>query len=128
MGQQYLIDSNTVIDYLSGKMPEKGMSFMNQVINDIPNISVITKIEVLGYKTSTEAYQLLSDFVGDSIVLGLSDDIVEQTIEIRKEFKTKTPDAIIAATALVNQLTLISRNVKDFDKIKGLKFSDHYDL
>jgi len=45
MGQQYLIDSNAVIDYLSGKIPEKGMLFMNQVINDIPNISVITKIE-----------------------------------------------------------------------------------
>jgi len=45
MGQQYLIDSNAVIDYLSGKIPEKGMPFMNQVINDIPNISVISKIE-----------------------------------------------------------------------------------
>lgn len=128
MGQQYLIDSNVVIDYLCGKISEKGMLFMNQIINDIPSISVITKIEVLGYKTTHEAYQLLSEFVEDSIVLGLSDDIVEQTIEIRKELKTKTPDAIIAATALVNQLTIISRNVKDFDKIKGLKFLNPYDM
>lgn len=49
MGQQYLIDSNSVIDYLSGKLYKNGMSFMNQVINDIPIISVITQIEVLGY-------------------------------------------------------------------------------
>jgi len=120
MGQQYLIDSNAVIDYLSGKLPVKGMSFMNQVINDIPNISVMTKIEVLGYKTITEAYQLLTGFVGDSVVFGLTDDIVEQTIEIRKEYKLKTPDAIIAATALENSLTLISRNAKDFKNISGL--------
>jgi hypothetical protein len=48
MGQQYLIDSNAVIDYLSGKLPKKGKLFMDKVINDTPNISVITKIEVLG--------------------------------------------------------------------------------
>jgi len=128
MGQQYLIDSNAVIDYLSGKLPEKGMSFMNQVINDIPNISVITKIEVLGYKISNEAYQLITGFVEDSIVLGLSDDVVEQTIEIRKENKIKTPDALIAATAVVNQLTLISRNTKDFDKVKDLEVINPYSI
>ncbi len=128
MGQQYLIDSNAVIDYLSGKIPEKAMSFMNQVINDIPNISVITKIEVLGYNTTPEAYQLLSGFVEDSIVLGLSDDIVEQTIKIRKENTIKTPDALIAATAAVNQLTLITRNSRDFDKIGGLVVVNPYKL
>ena len=29
MGQQYLIDSNAVIDYLSGNLPPQGMNFMN---------------------------------------------------------------------------------------------------
>ena len=33
----------------------------------------------------------------------------------------KLPDAIIAATALVYDLTLISRNVSDFKNIEGLK-------
>ena len=94
MGQQYLIDSNAVIDYLSGKIPEKGMPFMNQVINDIPNSSVISKIEVLGYKTTPEAYQLLSGFVEDSVVLGLSDDTVEQTIVIRKENKIERLEVV----------------------------------
>ncbi len=128
MGPQYLLDSNAVIDYLSGKLPENGMSFMNQVINDIPYISVITKIEILGFKTTPEAFRLLSSFVEDSVVLGLSENIVEQTIELRKENKIKTPDAIIAATALVNQLKLISHNTKDFDKIAGLKIVDPYEV
>lgn len=66
MGKQYIIDSNGVIDYLSGKLPKEGMAFMNQVIDDIPNISVITKIVVLGYKTTKKANQLLTEFVGDS--------------------------------------------------------------
>ena len=98
MGQQYLIDSNTVIDYLSGKLPENGKIFMSKIINEIPNISVITKIEVVGYRTTPEAEQLLTGFVNDSVLFGLTDDIIEQTIQVRKEYKLKIPDAIIAAT------------------------------
>lgn len=40
MGKQYLIDSNAVIDYLSGKLHVEGMTFMNQIVNEIPTISV----------------------------------------------------------------------------------------
>jgi hypothetical protein len=42
MEQQYLTDSNVVIDYMAGRLPEKGKVFMNQVINQIPLLSVIT--------------------------------------------------------------------------------------
>ena len=97
MAGSYLIDSNAVIYYLSGKLPESGMKFMNQVINEVPNISVITQIEVLGYKTTPEASALLNNFVKDSVVIGLSNEIVEQTIEIRKNNKIKVPDSIIAS-------------------------------
>ncbi len=45
MGTQYLIDSNVVIDYLSGKLIPNGMTFMNGVVNAVPKVSVITKIE-----------------------------------------------------------------------------------
>lgn len=70
MGKQYLIDSNAVIDYLAGKLPEKGKQFMDSIVDEIPNISVITKIEVLGFKTTTKAEQLLKGFMDDSIIIG----------------------------------------------------------
>ncbi|AYQ34414.1 PIN domain-containing protein [Runella sp. SP2] len=50
--------------------------------------------------------------------------VVEASIEIRKRHKTKLPDAIIAATALVYGLVLISRNVSDFKSIDGLQVID----
>lgn len=59
----YLIDSNAIIDYLSGNLPEKGMLWMNDVINETPVVSVIVKIEVLGYKNSPETDQLLNEFI-----------------------------------------------------------------
>jgi predicted nucleic acid-binding protein len=128
MERQYLTESNVVIDYLAGRLTEKGKAFMNQVINEIPILSVITKIEVLGFNTSAEATQLLSQFINDSIIVGLSDKIVDKTIEIRKKHKIKTPDAIIAATSLISGFVLISRNTKDFLQIEGLEVINPYDL
>ncbi len=128
MGPQYLIDSNAVIDYLSGVFPAKGMDFLSTVVNDLPRVSVISKIEVLGYSAPSSAHQLLVHFMNDVEVIQLSDAIVSQTIELRKAYKIKLPDAIIAATALVNDLTLISRNLSDFKKVDGLTIIDPHSL
>lgn len=40
----------------------------------------------------------------------------------------KTPDAIIAATALANDFTLITRNIKDFKNIEGFKLVNPHDM
>jgi predicted nucleic acid-binding protein len=128
MGKQYLIDSNTLIDYLSGKLHVAGMAFMDKIINEVPAISVITKIEVLGYNTTSEASQLLNSFVGDSLVIGLSDEIIDITIEVRKKHKIKIPDAIIAATSLALNSILITRNLKDFQTIKGVQCINPHEI
>jgi predicted nucleic acid-binding protein len=124
----YLIDTNAVIDYLGKILPPKGMDFMNNVIDAVPNISVITKIEVLGFKAPAEHYQLLSNFMEDATILDLTGNIVDLTIDIRKNFKIKLPDAIIASTAIICELTLITRNISDFKYIKGLKILNPYNL
>ncbi|MBL7803800.1 MAG: hypothetical protein JNL02_08715 [Saprospiraceae bacterium] len=69
MGAQYLIDSNAIIDYLSEKIPTAGLKFMDAVIDLGPNVSVITKIEILGFPTQTEEEQLLKDFINDSLII-----------------------------------------------------------
>ncbi len=100
MGTKYLIDSNAAIDYLRGSLPASGMSFMNGVVNDIPKVSIITKIEVLGFQTTPQAYIILTDFFDDALILPISDEVAAKTIELRKSHKIKLPDAIIAATSL----------------------------
>lgn len=125
---QYLIDTNVVIDYLGQKMPLSGMNFMNTIIDAIPNVSVVTKIEVLGFNTPDKHYQLLTQFMEDATVLDLSNNVVDTCIEIRKNHKTKLPDAIIAATALVYDLVVVSRNVADFKNIKGIQVIDPHSL
>lgn len=39
------------------------MDFMNGVIDAVPNVSVVTKIEVLGFNAPDEHYQLLTNFM-----------------------------------------------------------------
>lgn len=128
MGTQYLIDSNSVIYYLEGSFPVSGMSFMDNVVNDIPSISIITKIEVLGFKMDRQDARLMGEFVDSAYVIGLTDAIADKTIELRKKHKIKLPDAVIAATALVQGLVLISRNLSDFKKVAGLKVIDPHHL
>lgn len=117
---KYLIDTNVIIDYLGNKPPIAGMEFMNEVVDAIPIVSVITKIEVLGFKAPDQHYQLLSDFMDDVIIVDLSKEIVDTCIDIRKNHKIKLPDAIIAATAIANNLILLTRNIKDFRLIPEL--------
>lgn len=108
MGRQHLIDSNVVIDYLSSRLPDTGMTFMNKVVNAIPRTSIITKIEVLGFNTSPEANQLLINFFNDADVLNITEAIETKTIELRKNHQVKLPDAIIAATAVVHNFSLVT--------------------
>ena len=109
-------------------MPTEGMAFMDGIIDAVPFISVVTKIEVLGYNAPQQHYKLLTDFMNDATVLDLSTLVVDAAIEIRKKHKTKLPDAIIAATALVYDFILITRNTADFKNIDGINILDPYSI
>ncbi|MES2517930.1 MAG: PIN domain-containing protein [Bacteroidota bacterium] len=53
--------------------------------------------------------------------IAITDDIVDKTVELTRKYKIKTPDAIIAATAITKQLTLITDNDRNFLNIKDLR-------
>ena len=128
MGKGYLIDSNIVIGYLDNKLPDHGMKLMHAIIDEIPNISIITKIEVLRFNASEPVYKVLHDFINESNIFDLTDTVVDNTIALCKSRRIKLPDAIIAATAQVYNLSLITRNTSDFKNIKGLKLINPWDV
>lgn len=120
MGQSHIIDSNVIIDYMNRSLPKSGMTFMRSVVNKTPNISVISKIEVLSY-TNIDSKNILKEFVDSSVIFDLTSEIVTKTIEVRQKKNIKVADAIIAATALIFDFTLLTRNTDDFKNITGLK-------
>ena len=70
----------------------------------------------------------MKNFILDSVIWEVTPDVVTECVRIRRSKKIKTPDAIIAATALVNNFTIITNNEKDFENIKGLKVVNTYKL
>jgi len=122
MGIKYLWDTNTAIYYLQQQFPSSAEKFIDDLLKEeSPIISAITEIELLCWKTATEKdIEILKGFISDSLVVELEQSIKLKTAEIRKTHRVKLPDAIIAATALVYGLTLVTRNVEDFKNISGL--------
>ncbi len=119
--EYYIIDTNIVSDYLSASFSATGMALMDNAVDAVPNISVITQIELLCWNTDEKTTHNINNFISDSTILDINPDVISQCIILRKGKKIKTPDAIIAATALAYGLTLITNNEKEFVNIKGLK-------
>jgi predicted nucleic acid-binding protein len=113
----YLIDTNIIIYYFNGLTNDEAL---HPILAESFKISVITKIEFLGwgqFATEFEAYAQAREFIGYATIFELNEAITEQAILLRQNFKSKTPDAIIAATALVNGLTVVTNNIADFNRL-----------
>ena len=114
VGNRALFDSNIII-YLSKK--EIPYSYIDQF--DEHNISVITYMEILGHRFRDKREEkFIQELLELFNMLYIDRQIADKVIEIRKKERIKLPDAIIAATAISNELSLITRNINDFKKIE----------
>ena len=111
----YLIDTNVIIDLFEGRLPQKSAIWVdNLILSGNATMSVINKIELLGFNSIPKTQGNLINLIKMCTVLSLTDGIVDETIGLKKIKKIKLPDAIIAASALVHKLEIISRNTNDF--------------
>ena len=103
-------DTNILIDYLEDRdEAEKVIASCSERY-----LSFIALIEVrTGIKTQAEEEALKILLSGFKIIF-IDEAIIAETINIRKTLRLKVPDAIIYATAKVNNCPLITRNTKDF--------------
>ena len=119
--ERYLIDNNVLSRFLSGELTPAGFILVEKAFNQVPIISVITQIEALSWvHPDKEKERIIYELVQDSIVIPLSDEIISHCIRLRRGRKMKTPDAVIAATAIAHDLTLLSFD-HGFEGIDGLK-------
>jgi len=113
----YLLDTNVLIYYFNGLVSDDRI---DDILVRSFNISIITKIEFLSWsKLNMDAVleNKARAFVSYATLFDLDDHVAEKTIEIRRKFKTKTPDAIIAATALVHHMSIATNNTSDFIRL-----------
>jgi len=121
VGTNFLIDTNILIYYFDGKMQQDVKQRTEDIFEKSFKTSVISKIEFLGWPDfSDKASKKADEFIANAEILTLTEKIVNTTISIKRKKKIKLPDAIIAATCLINNLTLVTRNERDFHDIEGL--------
>lgn len=122
MGPKILIDTNVAIGYIGNRLSLQSMDKLDQIFDGEYHLSVINKIELLGYpeldQNEEEKFNLLIDH---SILHQIDNKVIEKTISIRKRYKIKLPDALIAATCLVNGLDILTLNTKDFENLADLR-------
>jgi hypothetical protein len=111
-GNRLLLDTNILI-YLS-KKELKLEDFASE--EDVLFISVITLMEAKGYPFSNKKEEIIIDTLCENLIKAyVTDDVIETVIGLRRKHKIKLPDAIILATAIDNNMQLITRNTKDFE-------------
>jgi predicted nucleic acid-binding protein len=108
-GIKFLLDTNFVIGLVKGNgQVIKILQDQAIAIEDCA-YSFMTRIELLGYPAIMEPeIQGISMLLDAMHYLAMTQDIEDATINIRRQYKLKTPDAIIAATAKVMNLELLT--------------------
>ena len=71
-------------------------------------------------RLNRSAHKLIHSVLGERPVIPITPEVKQVAVKIRKLYKTKLPDAIIAATAITENATLLTINLSDFSKIEGL--------
>jgi predicted nucleic acid-binding protein len=123
MATQYLIDTSVAIKYINLTLPESGIAFIDAFINEDCTISFVSEIELqVWHPPNPDDIIVYKEFVLQSHIININPGIVSETITIRKNHKLKIADAIIAATALTFDITLLADNDNDFEKVPFLKY------
>ena len=119
-----LIDTNVWIDALSGKLSAD--AFLKITVQARwAGYSAITRLELFGLPgLEEEEEKKISEILKPFPEIGVDSKVIDRAIQVRKAKRIKVPDAIIAATALEKDCSLITRNIEDFKGIADLVVID----
>ncbi|WP_017302429.1 type II toxin-antitoxin system VapC family toxin [Nodosilinea nodulosa] len=108
-GTKFLLDINIIIGIVKGNDESLTVLQDRSVEIDMCAYSFISRIELLGYPGITDVeIEYIQTILGAMQYLPIAQLVEDMAIQIRRQYKLKIPDAIIAATAKVSDLELIT--------------------
>ena len=121
---KYLLDSNVLIYHLNGL--DVATSFLESN-GGKSSLSFITVIEVMSFNYSKHERDVVKNFLNGFKRFNVDNAVIDITSALRYSTKIKLPDCIIAATAISNDLTLVTRNTSDFKRFPELNLLNPFD-
>lgn len=107
----YLNDDNDAVPVLRGVFAQESPVY----------ISAVTELELFAFANLSRAEEsLIEDLLATMSIIPLDSRIARLAALVRRHYRAKDPDSIIAATAMFTGSTLLTRNTRDFRKISNL--------
>jgi tRNA(fMet)-specific endonuclease VapC len=131
MAGRYLLDTNTVSFYIRRSSPALERRLRRTPAAHVA-LSVVTEMELrygLARNPRLRVAPLVEEFLAGITILPLTSDVARVYGRIRAELEAGgTPigplDLMIAAQAVEWKATLVSNNVAEFRRIRGLRCED----
>jgi len=114
----FTLDTNAILYYLKGD--ERAFPVIEKVLSESSPVyvSVVTELELLSFSNSTEhEITLIEKLLTTVSIMSLDSRLARIAATLRRMYRLKTPDSIIAATSLFTGTILLTRNTRDFLRI-----------
>ena len=120
--KKLVVDTSVIIDFLRSNNKED--SLLYKLAEEDLYISIVTHTELYAGKSvweNSEARESLEKVLSGMSFVALDKRISERAGYIKSYSNISLIDALIASTALIGSMELMTLNIKDFEKVKGLK-------
>ncbi len=118
----YTFDTNVVIYYLNQDLAVvKGV---NKIVekNSAIYVSTVSEAELFSFEElRDEDIIKINDILNTLNIIPMDSRIARIAGFLRRNINIKMADSVIAATALSTRSVLLTRNIRDFDKVPNLK-------
>lgn len=117
----YTLDTNAIIYYLDEEPTV--VPLLEPILGQEMAIfvSVVTELELLSHPGLTEEdMAAIQQLLTSVVIFPLESRLAQLAGALRRQYHLKTPDSVVAATALLTHTTLVTRNIRDFQGIDGL--------
>lgn len=117
----YTLDTNVILYYL--KDDAETVTILRGIFaeNAPLNISAMTELELFAFsKLTAHEEALIEDLLSTLAIIPVDSHVARLAAFVRRQYQLKVPDSVIAATALFTGSTLLTRNTRDFRRVKRL--------
>lgn len=121
VSSNYLLDTNIFIYYFNGDPVVQPIFTEIATAHAIGLYCPISWPELLCYPNLSEAEaNQIRAFLRTFTCVALTEPVLERTAQIRRNYRVRLPDALIAACAIETNSILVTRNIADFQRISSI--------